>query len=126
MTTKITKEFVLSTFIYEIFKIVYNNPVLRFVIQSFPNHDKTIVEDNKFPTLATHLEDLLAEHKDDVEFVHDYIHTQVKRLIELRMTAIKPGLTAKVKLHLEGSKMNTTQLCPMSGRLLRMHRKLKP
>jgi hypothetical protein len=78
MTTKITKEFVLSRFIYEVFKNEYKNPVLRFVVQSFPNHDKEIVEDNKFVTLTGHLEDLPADYKNDIEFVHDYIHKQVK------------------------------------------------
>jgi hypothetical protein len=82
MTTKVPKEFVLSMFIYETFKTVYKNPVLCFVIQSFPNHDKAIADDNKFYTLTGYLEDLLAEHKNDVEFVHDYIHTQIKRLID--------------------------------------------
>jgi hypothetical protein len=77
MMTKKTKEFVLSRFIYEVFKGEYKNPVLWFVIQSFPNHDKTIVEDNKFVTLTGHLEDLLADHKNDIEFVHDYLHAQV-------------------------------------------------
>jgi hypothetical protein len=82
MTTKITKEFVLNKFIYEVFKTISKNTVLRFVIESFPNHDKAIVDDNEFVTLIEHLENLLAEHKNDIEFIRGYLHAQIQRLID--------------------------------------------
>jgi hypothetical protein len=101
MTTKLPKDLVFSRFIYEIFKTVYNNTVLRFVIQSFLNHDKTIVDDNKFPTLTGHLEDLLVDHKNDIEYVHGYIHTQVKQLIDnTKNDRDQAGLNGQAKITL--------------------------
>jgi hypothetical protein len=82
---KVSKVFNIYNFFAYVFKTVDNPSVINFITKSFPNHLKDILNGtiknniNKKNKL-THLEILFYEHKDDINFIHEYIQKQIKLL----------------------------------------------
>jgi hypothetical protein len=80
MTTKVPKEFVLEIFLNEVFRKFTTHDVLDYIIKSFHNHDAAIVSNPDYDAKIKHLTSLLDDHKDDIEYVHNYLSAQNKAL----------------------------------------------
>jgi hypothetical protein len=80
MTIKVPKEFDLEIFLNEVFRKFTTHDVLDYIIKSFYSHDAAVVSNPDYNTKIKHLTNLLDDHKDDIEYVHNYLSAQNKAL----------------------------------------------